>query len=141
MTKVYLKSENFSYDFKQESTYEEAGTICLGEFKNVDFHDIIEIRNEIYHICIGTPDKCGGYSKVVVEKIDLEEEEDANDTYEINWTCPVCGYEDQDSFELEEEDNEYECPNCRAITSYSRNIEVTFAVKLIKYPKVKKLVK
>ena len=43
-----------------------------------------------------------------------------------NIVCPWCGYENKDSWELPNEDDEYECPECGRVFEYQRNFEVTY---------------
>ncbi|GGN64422.1 hypothetical protein [Oceanobacillus indicireducens] len=52
-------------------------------------------------------------------------EEEPEWTDEI--TCPWCGYELGDSWELADSDDECECNNCDKIFSYERHIEVTYS--------------
>lgn len=42
-------------------------------------------------------------------------------------TCPWCGYEQMDSYEMSDSDDECECGNCEKIFSYERHIEVTYS--------------
>lgn len=51
-------------------------------------------------------------------------------------TCPYCGDENQDSWELSQNSDDYECENCGAIMWYEREIEVSYSSKLIKPPTV-----
>ncbi len=43
-----------------------------------------------------------------------------------NLVCPWCGYEDPDSWELADEDGEYECPNCGRVFEYMSEISHTY---------------
>jgi len=51
--------------------------------------------------------------------------------YKNNITCPLCGYEDKDSWELSKNDSEVECGNCGAILGYSRYVEVTYSAWVV----------
>lgn len=45
-------------------------------------------------------------------------------------TCPICGYEYQDAFELEDE-TEIDCPNCHAQLEVTREVSVSYTTKVI----------
>ena len=51
-------------------------------------------------------------------------------------TCPVCGYIHECSFELDNCDDQYECPNCGAILSYERETTVVYNTKVVSLPKI-----
>lgn len=48
-----------------------------------------------------------------------------NTDYTRNATCPWCGYENVDSWELE--DGEYDCGSCEKPFVVERQIEVTYS--------------
>ena len=45
--------------------------------------------------------------------------------------CPYCGYENQDSFELSDEDDEYVCPQCGSTLKYHREIKISYYVEVV----------
>ncbi len=50
-----------------------------------------------------------------------------NEQYETDeLVCPWCGYKDPDSWELADEDGEYECPNCGHVFEYVSEISHTY---------------
>ncbi len=51
-------------------------------------------------------------------------ENEQYDTDEL--VCPWCGYKDPDSWELADEDDEYECPNCGRVFEYVSEMSRTF---------------
>ena len=48
------------------------------------------------------------------------------ETYGNQLECPYCGYIDNDSWELADEDEDYECPNCEEHFSYESYTERNF---------------
>lgn len=40
--------------------------------------------------------------------------------------CPYCGYENRDSWECDDEDDEFECDVCGEVFEYERNYEITY---------------
>lgn len=61
--------------------------------------------------------------------------EDLDTSYCDLATCPWCGYEDKDSFELED-DGEYECNSCGKPFVVCRNVDVHYSTnKVIKEEK------
>ena len=65
-----------------------------------------------------------------IEHCDSLPKEDSTYTND-NLVCPYCGYENLDSFELPEEDDEYECPQCGSTLKYVKNICVDFDCELV----------
>lgn len=45
--------------------------------------------------------------------------------------CPYCGYEDEDSWEFDQEEGTTECKNCEKEFNVTRNIEVTYSTSKI----------
>lgn len=66
----------------------------------------------------------------------IEDVDDIKDTYESELTCPVCGYQNDCSFELSDEDDNYECGRCGSILSYTRQVSVDYDVSLVERCKV-----
>lgn len=48
-----------------------------------------------------------------------------------NIICPYCGYEDEDSFELQRDSWNTECISCWKKLFYERYIDVTYTTKKI----------
>ena len=58
------------------------------------------------------------------------------DTYDTdNIVCPFCGHEDDTGYEYHYSD-EYECPVCGALSTLTKNVEVTYTTTLISKGKV-----
>lgn len=50
-----------------------------------------------------------------------------NEQYKKGYlTCPWCGYEERDSWEIPDEDGDYECPACGNVFEYERVVEITY---------------
>jgi DNA-directed RNA polymerase subunit RPC12/RpoP len=46
-----------------------------------------------------------------------------------NVVCPYCGFENKDSWELEDWSDNYECPNCEEKFSFTRYVETYYSSK------------
>lgn len=68
-----------------------------------------------YSICDECLDKRVAFSRWQNEQYDTDE-----------LVCPWCGYKDPDSWELGDEDDAYECPNCGRVFEYSSEVARTF---------------
>lgn len=42
-------------------------------------------------------------------------------------TCPYCGYEDDDSWEMTEENELHECGNCEKYFDVERHLRITYS--------------
>jgi sarcosine oxidase delta subunit len=51
--------------------------------------------------------------------------------YESNIKCPYCGWEDQDSWEFDQEEGITECGGCEKEFNVTREIEVTYSTSRI----------
>lgn len=56
-------------------------------------------------------------------------EDEPFDTEEI--VCPYCGYEHQDSWEMEDDDGDIDCDECGKTFYFTRNVEVTYSTSRI----------
>jgi hypothetical protein len=79
-----------------------------------------EIDGETYHV-VSTYERAG---MIGVRPFEYNEEVE-EDLYEDNLTCPYCGYEDGDSFELSDE-GETDCGRCGSEIEYERVVEVKY---------------
>lgn len=91
--------------------------------REIELDDLLKIEGHLYTVCIRAIKE----NYVVVKKLNVivlpDEPEEQNFTYEI--TCPYC--ESQiESFEMDDEDDDYECPYCHSHFSYQREITVTY---------------
>lgn len=99
-----------------------------------EFHpgDVLEFDGKRYAVGMTSADYC------TVTEIPLREvEEDAEECYEDEITCPYCGYKDDNSFECGESEDEHECGQCSAVFSFDREVSVTYSTKLVKMPEVR----
>ena len=60
----------------------------------------------------------------------LTEEEENWDTSEIK--CPICGYEESDSWEYDSDQGEIKCGGCGATLEWSREVEVSYSTEVKK---------
>ena len=108
--------------------------ICTTE-KVISMGELLIINNKAYSIC-SLSGKGNIFNTAYVEEIkdstviiDGEEPEEQFGTDEI--TCPFCKGE-LESFEMQDEAENYECPNCHSIFSYQREVEVTYSSQPVK---------
>jgi Zn ribbon nucleic-acid-binding protein len=92
----------------------------IGEVElDVSIGTVIKVQNVYY-----SPGVVGkGYAGV--HQIELTLEPDDED-YTSNVKCPYCGYENTDSWELEDSDENHECGRCGAIIAYERVVTVEY---------------
>lgn len=137
--KIYTGLKN--YKILSEEKYELRDDLkFLGEFSSeIDFGDTLEINGLIYKICSATCNKEGGYSEAIAEEIILNDKDEIGETCESELTCPVCGYEESDSWELSDSEEDHECGGCGAVLSYERDFTVEYRASLVEYPDVKKI--
>lgn len=103
--------------------------IYLGEAnESIDFGQLLLINNNYYRCCrFNTQDELFVRWVCVDGDLPKETETYSNDYLE----CPYCGYENENSFELPDEDDEYECPQCGSILKYNRQITVSYGVEVV----------
>jgi transcription elongation factor Elf1 len=51
--------------------------------------------------------------------------------YETYIKCPYCNYEDEDSWEFDEDEGTYTCGSCEEEFNVTREIEVTYSTSMI----------
>ena len=86
----------------------------------------IELDGKFYSVCCSQGNK---YKIRELEQFNLEEDENW-DKSEI--TCPICGYEESDSWEYDSDYGELECGGCGAALEWSREVEVSYAAEVKK---------
>ena len=134
--RIGLKPSNFLQDrraFTKDYDYSDVPT--LFESDNVDCGDLIRFGKSVYSISMVSPYNNFALASAVNIKENPEEE---SSDYRIK--CPVCGCEDNDSWECEDEDENYECGRCGAILSYTSETSRTFYVNVKKMPEIKNAV-
>lgn len=134
--KIYLenKKNDMLYPFDDKSN-SDLGYTELLETEKLTEENMFNVLN-----INGTNYKWRQYSKkrneLLVKAITLKSEADIRDEFESNLKCPYCGYEDIDSWELEEDDSEYECTHCGGIISYERCVTVDYSSEAIRPPTI-----
>lgn len=120
-----------SWDYTELGiTPEDEGIAPIYETENkIEIGDVLIINNAAYTVC-GLPGKGCTYNIAYVQKmknqsvyIENKEPKDQNYTSEI--TCPFCGYE-MESWEMDDEEDDYECGNCGSTFSYQREVSVSY---------------
>lgn len=93
----------------------------LVEVEKIDIKDVLRIKGELYRVCIVATRS--GYA--VVDKINelKDNPEELIETDEI--TCPYC-LSKIESFEMDDSDDDYECPCCGSRFSYQREVIVAY---------------
>ena len=115
--KVYDKSAREGFALKENA-------IPIIEVdREIELDDLLKIEGHLYTVCMKSLNK----NYVVVKELNVielpDEPEEHNFTNEI--TCPYCESEIE-SFEMDDEDDDYECPYCHSHYSYQREITVTY---------------
>lgn len=89
--------------------------------REIDIDDLLRIKGHLYTVCVKSK------NHVIVEEINVfelpDEPEEQIGTDEI--TCPYCMAE-LESFEMDDYDDDYECPYCHSHFSYQRNVVVEY---------------
>jgi len=126
--RVYLeRKEN-----KHECGYHYEDQSPLFELDEVNIYDIFKFNNN--HYCVWGTNRAKNYAVVSEIKFDKSGE---NQSYEQNIKCPYCGYENQDSWECEEQSEKYECGKCGSTFSYERQLTVEYNSVPVKANSVK----
>lgn len=115
--KVYDKSARDGFKLKENA-------IPIIEVdREIDMNDLLKIEGHLYTVCM----KSSKENYLVVEELNVielpDEPEEHNYTNEI--VCPYCESEIE-SFEMDDEDDDYECPYCHSHFSYQREVMVTY---------------
>jgi len=82
---------------------------------------VVKINKNYYVPEVLNPSK----NSAGVRKIEINLEPEDKD-YTENLTCPYCGYEDRDSWELSDDDDEHQCGRCCATISFQRQVTVEY---------------
>lgn len=127
-----------SWDYSQKGiTPKEAGInpiICTEE--HIDVGQVLIIDCVAYAVCCTSGRE--GVTKVAYvnqlpnQKVFVKNEEPEDIFGALKLTCPFCGDQLEDDFEMDDEDSEYECPNCGSIFSYERYIHTTYVSRPVK---------
>lgn len=85
--------------------------------------DNLKIGDKIYHVGMLDIQK----HHVGVHGINFVDNDDVQETLDEEFTCPYCGYIDQDAFEMEDE-GKCKCPHCSSELEYSRIVTIEYNV-------------
>lgn len=115
MTKLYLQTNE-----KWSDEITNYPFLCeLNE--DINNLGLLDLNGKHYCVCrLNYKENTG-----LVELITLKEEPE-DMLYEDEITCPYCGDEHSDSWEMADDDSHYECGTCGGIFSYQRDVEVTY---------------
>lgn len=106
------------------------GTIIHETEREFSIYDVIHL-NDVFYIVA-----CLHENQVGVRKFfPLEDDKLFNKNQLV---CPLCGYEDNDSWELDDEGTN-DCANCGAELKYKRQVEVTYNIELKNKPNIIRL--
>lgn len=125
--KIYLK-RNIDFKNLKESVKK---AVPLHEIDETDVSkydaSIIKIKENFYTLNFYNLNYLGNNFNIWICE-PIEYQENPKNTFESNWTCPYCGYIDLDSWELNDEEDDYYCPNCQRLTSSRRIVSVYYEV-------------
>jgi len=121
----------YSWDYSSKGvTPEIDGIIPIMETnKNIEMGDVLIIKDVAYTVS-SMSGKGDIYYAAYVEKLKnqdvfLHNEEPEKQNYTSEITCPYCGYE-RESWEMDDEEDDYECGNCGSTFSYQREVSVSY---------------
>jgi len=98
---------------------------------DINIGEVVKVGNSYYVPgVLNIANKSAGVRKT---KINFRPEDK---DYKHELTCPYCGYEESDSWELSDDDEEHECGRCGGIISYQRVVTVEYNSSPKKPPKI-----
>lgn len=115
------------YELKDYSLDEKSATYIGETDQEIEFGALLKFDDKYYTCCMMNINEDSLY----VRFVDCWIPRDDDDCSVDNLRCPYCGYENQDSFELLDEDDEYECPQCGCTLKYHREIRVSYDVEVV----------
>jgi len=128
--KLMLRPKDY-LDYIFKANYKMPKTNILCDCQDVDMGDVVNINGSLYVI----KNTVESGSIGLVEPITITEEPE--EKYECLIKCPVCGHVDSDSWERQDDDDEYECGNCGSILSYTSETTRSFTVNVVTQCKIK----
>lgn len=115
------------YELKDYSL-DEKNTTYLGETdQKIEFGTLLKFNDKYYTCCMMNIKEDSLYVRFVDYYIPRNDDDYSDD----NLRCPYCGYENQDSFELSDEDDDYICHQCGSRLKYHREIKVLYDVEVV----------
>jgi len=123
----------YSLDVKEIDYENMDGNPYLGEINiSPDLYEVFNFNGKWYVLGIVAANKEYGGAHLL-KNFDLTATETE---YEREITCPICGYVDRDSWETDDEEDDYYCRQCGAILEVERNVEVTYWATVKELPTV-----
>lgn len=106
----------------------EEHTNYLGETdQEIEFGTLLKINNRYYCCCKQDLKE----DILYVEFVNFYLPRNDDDYCDDDLRCPFCGYENECSSELLDEDDEYICPQCGSTLKYNREIKVSYDVEVV----------
>jgi hypothetical protein len=102
------------------------------ERDHIDTGELYQHEDKIYRVWMINKSQ----DFAALQQINIKDEPNEEEYGEDNIKCPVCGYEEPDSWEYAEESEESECGKCGAILSYNKNVSVTYNTQLVRKPEI-----
>lgn len=129
--KYGLKPDNF-YNNVGKNDYDYSDVEILFESNNdINVSQVVNFKGESYSICIINRER--GIS--LIKKINIDLTSDSNYSEDV-LECPCCGWKNQDSWELKDDDDNYECGSCGAVLAYTTEMTRSFHVDVIEKPEI-----
>ena len=111
-----------------DGIYDKDRATFIGETdQQLDFESMLKFDNKYYRCSMQDLRDNSLYVRFVDYYLPRRNDDFCDD----NLTCPYCGYEELDSFELMDEDDEYICPQCGSKLKYHREIEVHYDCEVV----------
>ncbi|WP_058211277.1 hypothetical protein [Lactococcus lactis] len=129
----YEKGEYQRYDLLKslKENCETAGSLLVEvPESSFDFGDLLRIGGNIYRMTCASSKEGLATVEMITLNAYPEETEYTNEV-----TCPYCGRENE-SFELPDEDERYECLECGSIMSILREVTVTYSAEPVERNKI-----
>ena len=102
------------------------------ETSDADIYNILKFKDKYYVVSIISHER----EFAGVKEIDYKSKGEQH-SYTYNLKCPYCGYENTDSWEMDDSSGEVECGRCGSEYEYEREVSVSYST----YPKKGKDIK
>lgn len=129
-----MKAYKFNIDMFQ-TDYDYAADVVLFEINEDDIADVLLFNGRYYRVCMTSPKH--GVIGVEETYYNVAGEEYFREQY---ITCPYCGHQNQDSWEVSGDDGETDCGACGSTFSYERIVDVSYSTSPIKATEVKTVI-
>ncbi|HBJ2612636.1 TPA: hypothetical protein LA742_001062 [Clostridium botulinum] len=119
MYKVYCLKDGTRINYEDLS---QSGEYLIDLYERPKIGSNLEINNNVYSVCMIME-----HNMVGVRIVNFKDDEEEDETLESDFTCPYCGYINEDAFELEDK-GEYNCPRCNSELEFERVVTVEYNV-------------